>query len=339
MIVAMCCTRNWYLYLATGIYTLFKYNDVAKLYLFIEDDEIPYLKDSRIEFYNVNKLPEYILSTSPNYTTKYTKLSYIRCYFTKLLKCDKLIYIDADAIVVDNIQELWSLDVDTIAGVKEGGEWSQHLGIEGMDDKYINSGVLVMNLKNIREKHLDDEMINLLNTKFYHFPDQDVINVVFKDKQYLSNIYNSTETTGFRDDAKIIHYIRERKGWIKESPRSEIWFKYQDEMIGGNKMKRYYVRATKNFNDYEGKDINGGGEFKERKRGESEWWVDEARYHFLKDNEAVELISYEDIKMPEVKVVSQSPVEELNKFTYTTDDITTGSYKMTSKKSSKKSKK
>ena len=70
-------------------------------------------------------------------------------------------------------------------------------------------------------------MINLLNKNFYHYPDQDVINIVFKDKiKYLSNIYNSTETTGMVNNAKIIHYIRERKGWIKTSPRSNIWFKY-----------------------------------------------------------------------------------------------------------------
>lgn len=44
MIVAICSTRNWYFYLATELYALFKHNEVAKVYLFIEDDEISYLK-------------------------------------------------------------------------------------------------------------------------------------------------------------------------------------------------------------------------------------------------------------------------------------------------------
>ena len=43
------------------------------------------------------------------------------------------------------------------------------------------------------------------------------------------------------DNAKIVHYIRERKGWIKESPRSEIWFNYQNEMLGGMKMVKVEV--------------------------------------------------------------------------------------------------
>ena len=89
-----------------------------------------------------------------------------------------------------------------------------------------------MNLDYIRKEKLDDTMISLLNKNYYHFPDQDVINIACKDKiKYLSNIYNSTETTGIVEDAKIIHYIRERKGWIKTSPRSEIWHKYYNEML------------------------------------------------------------------------------------------------------------
>ena len=45
MIVAICSTKNWYFYVATELYALFKHNEVSKVYLFIENDEIPYLKD------------------------------------------------------------------------------------------------------------------------------------------------------------------------------------------------------------------------------------------------------------------------------------------------------
>lgn len=248
MQIAVCCTKQWYIYQLTNLYALFKHNKVKKAYLFIEDDEIPYLKDKRIEFINVNTLQEYITKDSPNYNTKYSKLSYLRCYFSKILKCNKILYIDADAIVVNDISDLWNMSFDdkALIGVKEPGNWSKYLNIEDMDDKYINSGVLLMNLKLIREQKLDDEMINLLNTNQYMFPDQDAINIVCKDKiKYVSNIYNSTETTGFVDNAKIIHYIRERKGWIYTSPRSEIWYNYHKEMLGGMKMIK--VEVTEDF--------------------------------------------------------------------------------------------
>ena len=247
MKIVMCCTRNWYRYLETELYALNKYNKVDKIYLFVEDDNIDFLQDKNIEFINIDKQKEYIKQTSPNYNTQYSKMSYIRCYFSKILKEDKILYIDADAIVVDNIKDLWDTNIKdyAVAGIKEGGEWSRHLGIPDMDDKYINSGVLLMNLAYIRENKLDDKMIELLNTNFYHFPDQDVINIVCKDKiKYVSNIYNSTETIGFVHNAKIIHYIRERKGWIRESPRSEIWFKHYNEMIQ-KKMERGDIDMVK----------------------------------------------------------------------------------------------
>ena len=248
MKIAMCCTRNWYIYLVTELYVLLKNNKVDKVYLFIEDDKIPYLKDKRIEFIN---LSEYISKDSPNYNTKYTRMTLVRCYFSKVLKEDKLLYIDADAIVVDNLKELWNIDLKNyaLAGVKESGEWNKHLGLEGMDGKYINSGIMLMNLDFIRKEKLDDTMINLLNSKYYMFPDQDVINIVCKDKiKYISNIYNSTETTGIVDNAKIIHYIRENKGWIKTSPRSDIWFKYFNEMLNERSEKEMIkVKVLKEF--------------------------------------------------------------------------------------------
>ena len=83
MTVVMCATRNWYFYVAIELYALFKHNKVKKVYLFIEDDGIPYITDKRVEFINVNNLQEYITKESPNYNTQYTKMCYIRCYFQK----------------------------------------------------------------------------------------------------------------------------------------------------------------------------------------------------------------------------------------------------------------
>ena len=303
MIICLCATRNWYIHLATELYAIFKHNKVKKVYLFIEDDNIPYLTDKRIEFINVNNLPEYITSDSPNYNTKYTKASYLRCYFSKVLKEDKILYLDADTLVVDNIEELWDIDMEdnVLIGIHEPGAWNNHLCTYGLDETYINSGVLVMDLKKIREEKLDDSMIYLLNNTHYWFPDQDVINLVCRNRiKYVSNVYNSTETTGMVDNAKIIHYIRGRKGWIKGSPRSEIWDKYHKEFIESEgSMKVYKVKAIKNFNDYNGKDINDPkNAFEAREAGKSEWECDGDRYNFLKSVEAVELVEIINVEEP-----------------------------------------
>lgn len=317
MTFALCCTKNWYVHLVTVIYAILKHNKVKKIYLFIEDDNIPYLNYKEIEFININKTKEYITKDSPNYNTKYSKMSYTRCYFTKLLKCDKIVYVDVDTIVTDNIQELWELDLkdNVIAGVHESGDWDKHLGIEGATDTYINSGVLIMDLKKIREQKLDDKMIKLLNNNKYAFPDQDVINIVCKDKiKHISNTYNSCETTGIVDNAKIIHYIREHKGWINASPRSEIWNKYHKEMIGGRNMEKYKIKAIINFDDTQVQDKDGKNV--KRVANESEWLCSKERYEFLKSHNAVELIEIipEETKV-EKKIEKEVEVKPIKKTT------------------------
>lgn len=304
MIIAICSTRNWYFYVATELYALFKHNEIAKVYLFIEDDEITYLKDSRIQFINVNKLEKYITEYSPNYNTKYTRMTLVRCYFSKILNEEKILYIDADAIVVDNIKELWNIELNNkaLAGVKEGGEWSKHLGIEGMDDKYINSGVMLMNLELIRKEKLDEAMIDLINKNYYAYPDQDAINIVCKDKiQYVSNIYNSTETTGIVEDAKIVHYIREHKGWIKESPRSDIWYRYFLEMIErSNGMVK--IECTVNYNDIQLNRLVQKGEQLEVTKERAEYLVNERELA-----KVIEVIP-EEVKLEEEKQEPKKPV-------------------------------
>jgi len=304
MIICMCATKQWYIYQMTNLYALFKHNNVKKVYLFIDDDNIPYITDKRVEFVNVNTLKEYITQESPNYNTKYSKLSYLRCYFSKILKEDKILYLDADTLVVDNIEDLWNTDFNNnvLVGVHEGGEWNKHLWTYGLDDTYINSGVLLMNLKALREEKLDDSMIYLLNNNKYAFPDQDVINLVCRNRiKHVSNVYNSSETTGIVDNAKIIHYIRGNKGWIKGSLRSNIWFNYHNEYIEKEGiMDNYLVKAIKNFDDYGGKDIlNPENAFIKREAGKSEWECSAERYEYLKSVGAVELV--EIIKVEEPK--------------------------------------
>lgn len=303
MIICYNCTRQWYIHLVTELYALFKHNKVKKVYLFIEDDNIPYITDKRVEFININSLPEYITQESPNYNTKYSKLSYLRCYFSKILKEDKILYLDADTLVVDNIEDLWNTNFDdnVLVGVHEGGEWNKHLWTYGLDDTYINSGVLLMNLKALREEKLDDSMIYLLNNNKYAFPDQDVINLVCRNRiKHVSNVYNSAETTGIVDDAKIIHYIRGNKGWIKGSLRSDIWFNYHNEYIEKEGiMDNYKVKALVTFNDYEGKDVyNPENPFIKREAGKSEWECSAERYEYLKSVGAVELIEIRKVEEP-----------------------------------------
>ena len=72
---------------------------------------------------------------------------------------------------------------------------------------YINSGVLLLNLDKIRKDKKDKELNDFVNKNKLMYPDQDTINVVFKNNIYfLENKYNSSLFTGEVSDFKIYHW-------------------------------------------------------------------------------------------------------------------------------------
>jgi hypothetical protein len=96
------------------------------------------------------------------------------------------------------------------------------------------------------------------------------------------------------DNAKIIHYIRERKGWIKGSPRSDIWYRYYNEMIERSD-KMVKVKCIVEYDDNQlGRRIKTNEEFVvEDKRAEE----------LLKEPALVKIVEVfqKENKVPEVK--------------------------------------
>lgn len=103
-----------------------------------------------------------------------------------LSKIDKCIYLDVDTIVKKDLSVLFDIDLEDnyIAGVKAAGYYypeekreknRKMLGIEEFD-QYVNSGVLSINLKKMREDNLL-EVFNELLKKDFPNHDQDILNV------------------------------------------------------------------------------------------------------------------------------------------------------------------
>ena len=89
-------------------------------------------------------------------------------------------------------------------------------------DEYINSGVLLMNLKKLREKSFTKHFLNLLNK--YHFdtvaPDQDYLNVICHGNiLYLEDVWDAMPTEGGKELAnpKLIHYNLFQKPWCYDN--------------------------------------------------------------------------------------------------------------------------
>ncbi len=132
------------------------------------------------------------------------------CYFRLLIpwlipQYDKIIYLDGDIIVKSNLSTL--LDVANnenmlVYGIRTPGftletEFTYHINSLDLDShKYINSGVLVFNSKLMRELKLKDRFLSY-TTKQFLFQDQDIINLVCKNKiGWLPLKFNSSPTLG-----------------------------------------------------------------------------------------------------------------------------------------------
>lgn len=135
-----------------------------------------------------------LIGTLPPSGSYYPSLIWYRILLPELLESvDRVLYLDADTLVLQDLRALWSLDLDhsLLAAVAQPAE-PQHsqaalsrLGLPA-DADYFNSGVLLMNLRRMREDDFSRRMIEVghaqterwKNSPHFRLPDQDAFNLV-----------------------------------------------------------------------------------------------------------------------------------------------------------------
>ena len=156
---------------------------------------------------------------------------------------EKAIYLDSDMVITDDISKLYNIELGShllgavndgsVYGVKPFAEYIQQaLGIELT--KYVNSGVLLMNMSGLREVHFHDRFLELMNR--YGFdtvaPDQDYINVLCKDRiLLLDGRWNTMPLRGVpeKDEIGIVHYNLNNKPWRFDNiPYGEHFWRYAE---------------------------------------------------------------------------------------------------------------
>lgn len=157
-----------------------------------------------------------------------------------LTEYDKVLYLDADLIVNGSIEPLFNTDIKDyyFAGVEErclyGTDYIEKTLKLSHDDLYVNAGVLLCNLKKIREDNLVEKLFFAAETlkEFIKYDDQDVINIVCRKKiKQLDCKYNFTpfhlyELWSKKYDAVIIHYTGMYKPWSLGECPNELRFLY-----------------------------------------------------------------------------------------------------------------
>ena len=122
--------------------------------------------------------------------------TYQRLLLPELLpEADRLLYLDCDMIVTKSLSELWNADLHgKAAGVVEdyGEHYNRRADALGIDF-YFNAGMLLLDLKQIRERELFREVMNwtLENPEKVKFGDQDGLNVILRnDYMELPALWN-----------------------------------------------------------------------------------------------------------------------------------------------------
>ncbi len=163
--------------------------------------------------------------------------SYARLFIENLVQVDRIIYLDCDTIVRSSLKQMYDFNIDNyyVAGVQDEVPYYE-MNIIGMNesDRYINAGVLLINLKKWREDQIRNKFLNFVNQrngKVQHH-DQGILNGVCKGKikiiepkfnfmsQFfmynskqvkrlfkLKNFYSQSEIDKSMENPVVIHYI------------------------------------------------------------------------------------------------------------------------------------
>ena len=164
---------------------------------------------------------------------------YYRAFIAQLFPIyEKAVYIDSDTILMDDIGKLFDIDLgdkviaamaDTKVEMIPEFRYYVNNAVGVPYKEYVNSGVLVMNLKKLRKMHYLKTMVDLIEEYDVNLvaPDQDYLNVILQGKiKYLDKCWNMEpkEEGKLPKDTKLVHFNLCNKPWHYENVPSENLF-------------------------------------------------------------------------------------------------------------------
>ena len=179
--------------------------------------------------------------------------TYYRYLLPNLLpNIDKILYMDADIVVNGDISPLYDTDLANcyIAGADDSYIAAiNHKPQIGLDNSelYVNAGVLLMNLKQMRTDNIPQKLIDTTKNMAskVKYQDQDIINIVCRGKILeFDSIYNYTSHNILKEKSKykhavVIHYTGPNKPWLSDSnnPMRHLWRRYAKKAAKMNNRK------------------------------------------------------------------------------------------------------
>ena len=210
-----CMTRNIYHQITPSLNSLLMHSDVDRVFLLTEDDDIGIELPEKVQIVNVSG-QTYFRKDGPNFCSNWTWMVLMRLVLCKVLPdIDRILALDLDTIVDQDINEVWDLPIDDYY-CAAASEWRKTT----KDLMYVNGGVVLWNLKKMRDGKCD-EMIEDMNTVWRPLPDQECIAHLCKGKIYLlPSEYNASSVTDHTMNPKIHHYAAHRN-WFTTWPLAQ----------------------------------------------------------------------------------------------------------------------
>ena len=181
-----------------------------------------------------------------------SKAALYKFLIPELIDVEKILYLDSDMLALDDLESLYNTELNHMyaAVVRDIiAECHFHFHHRHNIAYYFNSGMMLLNLKALREQQIAQKLIAVReNDSSNLFMDQDTFNKVFNNKVILvspkynymqtSNFYSLDEISAFYNLDKsemseiakhpvILHLTDKKKPWNScEADNQSIWYQY-----------------------------------------------------------------------------------------------------------------
>lgn len=232
----------------------------------VYDSDITALKAMETDKVKVTVLPQKEIDLFYIRDTHVSKTSLLKYYIAEALpELDKVLYVDSDVLILHDLNELYQTNIDGkyLAAVKDPSWFFEnaHVLELNLEERgfYFNAGVMLMNLKKIREDNLLAKLEDYTNNNFRTYMDQDAFNVVvgndvavlpFKDNTmnfFFKHIDLPTMAKYYGENwqtleevfapATIIHFASSKKPLGTVVPKTDffymlqrLWYKYYRDL-------------------------------------------------------------------------------------------------------------
>lgn len=254
--VVYICDENYVMPACVSIQSLYenKRNSAYEIYIIgvdISKDSEKKLKSINLKGININ-----LLNVSNKYETlnttheAVTKAALFKFDIPKIFENkDKILYIDCDTICLGDLEELYNQNIEdyyaaVVKDLTAVNVYEEHkrLGTRS----YFNSGVMLLNLKKLREENIPEKLLNYkINSTDTRYMDQDCFNVVFDgavlfvDSRFNYLTSNSELSDVNVSEPLILHFTPKKPWKTKESAYKKKWnFYFKKSVCKREKLER-----------------------------------------------------------------------------------------------------